>query len=170
MTSPGPVDPPESRPAIPRYGEYAPPGYVSPIGAQVPAPPASPTTRPSAVDRTATTLLLTLGCFVTTAIVFAAIQFNDSMQTLYTSNGLGQFEPSAASLVVQIILATSHPIALVLAVVISLRRQRRAKRTFWVPLVAGACAATIYYTTTLIFVLSDHALTDALLSTQKAAF
>jgi hypothetical protein len=170
MTLPGPADPSETRPVVPKYGEYAPPGYVSPLAAQYAAPVVSPPAKTSPADRIATTLLLSLGSFVTTVTVLAAIRFNESMQTLYTSNGLGQFEPSAGSLAVQIILATSHSIALVLALVISMRRQRSGKRTFQMPLVAGANAAVIYYATTLVFVLSDHALTDALLKAQGAAF
>jgi glucan phosphoethanolaminetransferase (alkaline phosphatase superfamily) len=167
MTAPNPADAQTARQVLPKYGEYAPPGYVSPVAPSLgkDGTPAAP--RRSTKDSTATTLLLALGSLVTTMVVFGAFALNQSMQSLYTSNGLGSFEPNATSITVQIVLGVSHPIALAIAYIVSTRRIRRGLRSFWVPLVAGASAAVVYFTATFALFLSDAPLFDALMRAQQ---
>jgi hypothetical protein len=168
MTTPDPADPRVSRQVLPKYGEYAPPGYVSPVAPRSVPAAAPPVAHVSPKDSSATLLLLALGSLVTTMVVFGAFALNQSMQSLYTSNGLGVFTPSASSITVQIVLGTSHPIALAIAYIVSTRRLRRGLRSFWVPLVAGAAAAAVYFIAAFALFLSDAPLFEALMRAQQA--
>jgi uncharacterized membrane protein YhaH (DUF805 family) len=170
MSAPEPSAANTDRRPLPQYGEYAPPGYVSPVPVQAVSPaPDSPAVsqagkRPR--DATATVLLLGLGSAVTTFMVMSAFRFDEVMQQLYDTYALGTYAPNSALTTAGALFIVSHVAALAIGAVIALRRMRHGKSSFWVALIAGAIAATCYVAITVTLILSDPLLTEALTASQ----
>jgi hypothetical protein len=170
MSAPEPSAANTDRRPLPQYGEYAPPGYVSPVPVQPvslasdPAGVGGPGARPR--DATATVLLLGLGSAVTTFMVMSALRFDEVMQQLYDTYALGTYTPTSALTIASVLLIVSHVAALAIGAVIALRRIKRGKPSFWVAIVAGAVAAACYLAITVTLILSDPVLTEALKASQ----
>lgn len=161
---------PDPRPR-PQYGEYsdAPPPVAAPepLVEHAPAPPtaAAPGAGPSVGaivrnrwDRMLTVFLLALGTFDvvlnftafanfanTISISFAQLGVEDAFSSTELAAGVGL----AANMIRVVLLAV--------AIVISVRRLRAGRITFWVPLTAGAIAAVALVVCFSIVLANDPA-------------
>src|SRR5690606_3335750 len=136
------VQPP---PPQPRYGEYAPPGYVPPAAPPVAAAPAG--RRRRTWDVTLTIVLLVLGLFGVLAGLALGAVYTDAelLDAGFEQQGLGSFDGEVGG--AYAIIAVSH-IALYLAAVgVAVPLLVTKRIAFWVPLVAGVVAAIVFWAT-----------------------
>jgi uncharacterized membrane protein YhaH (DUF805 family) len=147
------------RPPVPQYGEYAPPGYVSPV----PEHPMTPVRQdaPAPVrasdvprwDRTLTLALLVLGALGAFTGVTEGLFLGDRLSQVFELEGLGPFDGDAA--VPGIVMWVGHIVLYVAAVALSIARLRAGRRAFWIPLAFGGIAAILFFATGSIAILSD---------------
>lgn len=147
-----PPDEPAARPR-PQYGEYAPPGWVSPNAADYGPPPtaapaAPPTPGTPAWDRPLTYALLVAGFVGMSIGVFAGLNLELVIQQGGIMQGTDPVAPPWTS-TVGWILAASHIILYAVAVTGALTRLQRGRPAYRIPLVAGIIAALIYQAVTL---------------------
>ena len=159
----------DSRPR-PQYGEYAPPGWVSPVqqptpepvepdlarmppptGPRLPAPPQSEfgagasASRAPGWDRALTRALLIAGVF---GALIGWIIGSDLAATLPVALGQYGITPGAMPEWLDVAgpaLAYSHALLYLLAVGLTIWLQRRGRPTYWAPLSAGVIAAIIFW-------------------------
>lgn len=141
---------------MPRYGEYAPAGYVPPAPAE-PAPPAAypqygypmhpaPGVRQRKTwDLVLTIVLLVMGFFgMLIGLLYAGIISDPAlMDQIFQQQNLGDFDGTVGA--APVVIVASHVI-LYLAVLggsIPLLISKRV--TFWLPLAAGVIAAIIFW-------------------------
>lgn len=202
----------------PRYGEYAPEGWVNPVppadvappagqagpapdGAQ-PAPPSAswsqpqqgqgqgqgrgaggaqpypgPPATPAAlstgrrVDRVATFVLLGLaGYNVITNIVLVS-GFSRTLLSAFSAQGypVDDFSGQAALQQAGAAIAIVSLVVFVPMLVLTLRRLRAGKLTFWVPLAAGAVVTIVQMVLVLSVFLGDPAFVQSLLDSARPA-
>ena len=162
----------------PQYGEYAPPGWVSPVQPVAAAEPEAPAggAAPSAsaaaaprrprsrADRIVTALLLGLGAYNVFLALVRAPAFATTM--LGTLRDLGypvdEFDGQDALQRVGILSAVLAVSLYVLAVVLSRRRLAVGKLAFWVPLVAGVVFTLVQSVAFLAVVFGDPSFVQAL--------
>ena len=162
MTSPDLPGQP-NRPAVPAYGEYAPPGdprFTQPYTA---VPPPAPSQRPlRRGDTIASAILLAFAFLSTVYTVLSALALEDSLRQLYSMyGGEGDYEPTSSVGVARATLIASHVILFAVAVLVTLALVRARRISFWVPLVAGAIAGIVFFATIAALVLGDPALLEA---------
>ncbi|MGE3194438.1 MAG: DUF6264 family protein [Microbacteriaceae bacterium] len=158
MSDPSQPTPPEV-PPVPRYGEYAPAGYVPPTQPQSPAPvpqgaypqygypmhPAPGVRRRKTWDLVLTIVLLVMGFFgMLIGLLYAGIISDPAlMDQIFQQQNLGDFDGTVGA--APVVIIASHVI-LYLAVLggsIPLLISKRV--TFWLPLAAGVIAAIIFW-------------------------
>jgi hypothetical protein len=153
-------------PPVPRYGEYAPAGYVPPAPAE-PAPPvaypqygypmhpAPGVRRRKTWDLVLTIVLLVMGFFgMLIGLLYAGIISDPAlMDQLFQQQNLGDFDGTVGA--APAVIVASHVI-LYLAVLggsIPLLISKRV--AFWLPLAAGVIAAIIFWSALGGVFLSD---------------
>lgn len=163
----------------PRYGEYAPPGWVSPVepivvaepaattgGPDRPAPSvASPTQRPgSRADRIVTMVLFGLGAYNVVVAVLGAPAFAVSLLALLRDRGfpVDDFTAQDALQRVGVLSAVLAVGLFVLAVVVARRRLAAGRLAFWVPLVAGVVFTVVQAVAVAAVVMGDASFVEAL--------
>lgn len=148
------TNPPENEKPRPRpeYGEYAPPGWVSPNAADLPAPvpppsaapAAPPVAAPRAWDRPVATALLVIGFFGMSLGLYGGLNLQAVLEQAGAMQGvtpsLPAWTPQAG-----LAIAISHVVLYAVAVGWTLQRLRQNRSAFWVPLGAGIVAAIIYH-------------------------
>ncbi len=162
--SAGPV-PPAPPPPPPRYGEYAPPGYRPPsyegsVHTGTPAPVGRAARKPRLADVVVSCVLLAIGLIAVLFALLIAAQLPAGIQGVYDENDLGVYKPgpevggyTAAIAISQIVLYL-----VALAITIPLMIARRI--SFYVPLIAGALAAIVFWALLLTLLLSDPQIAD----------
>ena len=165
----------------PRYGEYAPPGWVSPVEPVAVAEPvptaggtgrpasvaASSTTRPgSRADRIVTMVLFGLGAYNVVVAVLGASTFAVSLLALLRDRGfpVDDFTAQDALQRVGVLSAVLAVALFVLAVVVARRRLRAGRLAFWVPLVAGVVFTLVQAVAVAAVVMGDASFLEALRS------
>ena len=163
----------------PQYGEYAPPGWVSPVepvavaepvptagGTDRPAAPvASPTQRPgSRADRIVTMVLFGLGAYNVVVAVLGASTFAVSLLALLRDRGfpVDDFTAQDALQRVGVLSAVLAVALFVLAVVVARRRLRAGRLAFWVPLVAGVVFTLVQAVAVVAVMMGDASFVEAL--------
>jgi hypothetical protein len=190
--APGPPIPPieatdvadePDRPATrPRYGEYAPPGYVSPVVLPLAEPAPTPATEgpgdaPSTPpvyyasapavrsiktpDVIVTCILLILGLFgmlfgAASPALVPAVLLDE-----YQRYDIPYVQPADLAAITTIMIV-SHLVLWAVALGISIPLMVRRRIAFWVPLVTGVVAAVIFWGSFLALVASDPALLNAI--------
>lgn len=154
----------DSRPPVPRYGEYADPATVRAAGGgltpPVPVPAAS--ARPSrTADLVVTIVLLALGLLGTLIAVTSAPVLPQVLEQQYALYGLDGYEPPPSLPFVQWTLALSHVVLFLAALVIAVPRLRRRQVAFWAPLTAGVLAALVFWGALTALLASDQRLMEA---------
>ena len=158
----------------PQYGEYAPPGWVSPVqhdaGADAPeagapnvgrmpppngprltAPPRSTSdaaglTQPNRdLDRTLTRILLVVGVFGALTGWLTGSSLSESLGIALAQYGVDPGPLPAWLDVAGPALAYSHALLYLLAVGLTLWSRSRGRLTSWAPLTAGVIAAIIFW-------------------------
>lgn len=150
--APPPAEQPDPRPR-PKYGEYAPPGWVSPVQPDLTRmpPPAAPTNAPAfarpaaAWDRTLTIVLLVIGFFGAVIGWMTGAGLPESLAPALEQYGItpGPMPPWLET--ASIVITASHVGLYVAALAISVSRLRRGLRASWVPLAAGILAGIIFW-------------------------
>lgn len=156
-----PAQQPAVPPAQPRYGEYAPPGYVPPVyeqypGAAAPVPAQAPGGRRRRTwDVVLTIVLLVLGLIGTAlGLVYAAILTTPGLlDEALRQQGYGGFSGEIGD--APTIIIVSHIALYLVAVVLSIVLLVKRFIAFWVPLAAGVIAAVIFWVTLTGVLLSD---------------
>jgi Family of unknown function (DUF6264) len=162
--------PPEPPSEIPSFGGTPPaPGYApippapyvrqqwptDPWGQPLrPAPPLPPRETWRA-DRVISIVFLALGLLGAATGVATAILLPLGTESLYERRGEGYFESSSAGHLMTGLLV-SHVLLFLVALVITIPLLRRRKRAFYVPLIAGAIAAVIFWVVLLSYITADH--------------
>lgn len=159
MTSPDPSGP-TSRPAVPQYGEYAPPGdprFAPPTPPVAPVAPTTPAARPR--DAIASGLLIGLGFVMTVQVVFLALDLDGVLTQAYAIyGGTGDYSPANDLRVAGAILAGSHVILFAASLLVTRSLVARRRLSFWVPLVAGVVASVILFVTIGAIIAADSVL------------
>jgi hypothetical protein len=157
------VQPPVGPPAGPRFGEMAPPGYVSPVPAQPPASdPVAPVyyaappivRKPRTADVVVTCILLTVGLFVMLTSLTLPPQLDIVTTQVAAKYGVRDFDTShlgAIGLGITISQIVIYLIALGVSIPLMLKR----RVSFWVPLSAGALAGIIFWALFIAALFSD---------------
>jgi phosphoglycerol transferase MdoB-like AlkP superfamily enzyme len=161
---------------VPRYGEYANPGYTPPAYTAQPVAPAQPAPydvqpgapRPRRIwDIVLSSVLLFIGLFGVLLAVFNAATIDFQLEELYSEYGAsGQYEPGAGSAIAQAVIIVSHVLLYAVAILVTVLLIRKNKVSFWVPLTIGAIAFIVFMVTLLVLVLSDPVLLDAAMQQQ----
>jgi hypothetical protein len=178
-------------PPTPRYGEYAPPGYVSPVptpiddqtsSRQTTTPP--PTTDPSSVipptghpviyatsapvirqprtaDIVVTCILLFVGLIGMLIAVAAPAILPQALLDEYQKYGLSYVQPASLA-GVSAILIVSHVVLWLAAAGGSIPLMVKRRIAFWVPLTAGVIAAILFWSLAISLMLSNPALANAI--------
>ena len=153
MTTPPENEKPRPRPRPePQYGEYAPPGWVSPNAADLPAPVPPPgealiehpTPKPRAWDRPLSIALLVVGFFGMSFGLYGGINLQAVLEQAAIMQGVTLTLP-AWTAQAGLFVAISHVVLYAIAVGWTLQRLRQNRTAFWVPLGAGIVAAIIYH-------------------------
>jgi hypothetical protein len=164
MTSPDPSGP-RSRPAVPQYGEYAPPGdprFAPPPPAPAPVAPTPPTARPR--DAIASGLLIGLGFVMTVQVVFLALDLEGVLTQAYAVyGGTGDYSPANDLRFAGAVLAGSHVILFAASLLLTRSLVARRRLSFWVPLAAGVIASAILFVTMGALISADSELYSALM-------
>lgn len=169
----------------PRYGEYASPeeqrrlAGLAPVDAEppvphttatleapaAPVPHAAPAARPAAGDRIVTIALLAYGLV---NVVMTAIAYLDLPTVLSRSMEIlgidGDFSNFAQGRLWGGIAAVVLVVGYALTTLISLRRLRAAKRSWWVPLVGAAATMLVVSVCLVVPMIGDPAFTAYLQS------
>ncbi|MBD8583771.1 hypothetical protein IFT90_04270 [Frigoribacterium sp. CFBP 8766] len=193
----------------PRYGEYAPEGWVSPVppaeaappagqdevppvgqqsaswsqhpqqgqgagGAQpYPEPPATPAALSTGrrVDRVATFVLLGLAGYNVISNLLLVSGFSRTLLSAFSAQGypVDDFSGQAQLQQAGAAIAIVSLVVLVPMLVLTLRRLRAGKLTFWVPLVAGAVVTIVQMVLVLSVFLGDAAFVQSLLDSARPA-
>lgn len=197
----------------PRYGEYAPEGWVSPVppaeaappagqgeappvgqqpgqqptswsqhprqgqgegGAQpYPGPPATPAALSTGrrVDRVATFVLLGLAGYNVISNLLLVSGFSRTLLSAFSAQGypVDDFSGQAALQQAGAAIAIVSLVVFVPMLVLTLRRLRAGKLTFWVPLVAGAVVTIVQMVLVLSVFLGDAAFVQSLLDSARPA-
>ena len=193
----------------PRYGEYAPEGWVSPVppaeaappagqgevppvgqqpapwsqhpqqgqgegGAQpYPGPPAAPAALSTGrrVDRVATFVLLGLAGYNVISNLLLVSGFSRTLLSAFSAQGypVDDFSGQAALQQAGAAIAIVSLVVFVPMLVLTLRRLRAGKLTFWVPLVAGAVVTIVQMVLVLSVFLGDAAFVQSLLDSARPA-
>jgi len=166
-----PENPNAHVPPVPRYGEYASPGYTPPAYTAQPVPPVAPAPyyAPPGAPRQRRTwdlvlsiVLLVIGIFGVLVSILNGATLDYQMQELYKQYGVsGEYEPGAGSAIATAVIIVSHLVLYVVAVLVTLLLIRKNRVAFWVPLSIGALAFVIFFATIMVLVLSDPALLEA---------
>lgn len=131
----------------PQYGEYAPPGWVSPnadaLQAPPPVPPQPATPAPKSWDRPLTMVLLVVGFFGMLIGVYAGLNIDLVVQQGGLIQGTEPVLPPWSQTAGWVIVG-SHVLLYAFAVTTALSRLRAGRPAFWVPLIAGVIAAIVY--------------------------
>jgi hypothetical protein len=174
MTSPWqPPDqtpPAAAPPPQPRYGEMAPPGYVSPV----PTPPqehgaptyyaTAPVVRKSRpADVAITSVLLALGLIGLLIGLAAAIGLERALSDQAAQYGVTYHAPANLG-ALSAFIAISHIVLFLAALGASIPLLITRRLAFWVPLVAGVVAAIIFWGVLFSLIFSDQALVNAITS------
>jgi len=161
-------------PPVPRYGEYANPGFTPPAYEAQPTPPAPYYAPPTAErprrtwDLVLSIVLLVFGLFGVLLAVFNAATLDYQLEDLYEQYGVGgQYEPGAGSAIAQAVIVVSHVLLYVVAILVTLLLIRKNRVSFWVPLSFGALAFIVFIVTLMVLVLSDPVLFDAAMQQQQ---
>jgi hypothetical protein len=173
MTSPWqPPDPSVTETPLraqPKYGEMAPPGYVSPVAPPVApdndAPPyylAPPVVRKSrTADVVITSALLALGLVGMFIGLSAALGLGEALTSQAARYGVTYDAPANLG-ALGAFVAISHVLLYLAALGVSIPLLIARRVAFWVPLVAGVVAAIIFWAVLISLIASDQALLDAL--------
>lgn len=185
-----PAPPEPQRPEVPQYGEYSPvngsnpygvPGYPAPTspgtlaapavpnpygvpvyGAPVSAAPAySPLGRPRKTwDLVLTIVLLVVGAIGALIGATAGLGLNQAIQQQYDAQSLGAYHGNNGAAVA--VLAISHLVLYLLALGFSILSLVKKRTTFWIPLVAGAVAAIVFWSVLISVIIGDSTLMNSL--------
>jgi hypothetical protein len=149
---------PEPRPR-PQYGEYAPPGWVSPVApppeakpVDLPPPAPAPTAPPQAVrrargwDRSLTIGLLVAGLFGALIGWMTGSTIVESLPLALEQYGVEPGPMPEWLDAAGTALVASHLLLYLLAIGLSIARLRAGRPAFWAPLAAGIIAAIIFWT------------------------
>jgi hypothetical protein len=172
MTSPW--QPPDSTPAAgadtapPKYGEMAPPGYVSPVPQPDYVAPtyylAPPVVRKSrTADVAVTSVLLALGAVGMFAGVSVGLTLHQALAGEAAKYGVTYDAPANLGALAAIIVV-SHVVLFLAALGVSIPLLIARRVAFWVPLVAGVVAAIILWVILISLTVGDTALIDAISS------
>jgi len=113
-------------------------------------------------DALASVVLLSLGFLSTVYTVVSALELDRALRQLYAMyGGDGDYEPAGDIPLAQAVLISSHVILFTVAVLGTMALVRARRVSFWVPLVAGAIAAVVFFATVAALVLGDAALLEA---------
>lgn len=96
--------------------------------------------KPSPGDRIFTIVLLVLGAFGALNLAGSALNVGTALEMVAAAAGLEGFELSPATTIVQSLAAVTVLSIFAAALLWSIHRMRRQKRSFWVPLLGGATA------------------------------
>ena len=156
----------------PQYGEYAPPGWVSPVQ-QPAAPDANPqrptgriapkdaptTRRPVARlwDRAVTGGLLALWAVLTIEGLFSFPQLPTTLDAIYAQMGIGSFTMVDQARSAGIALAVIQVVLLSLTIWRSYRSMKRGKLSFYWPLVGFVVYFAVLMVVMAVVVFSDPA-------------
>ncbi|HEX7834583.1 MAG TPA: DUF6264 family protein [Pseudolysinimonas sp.] len=153
----------EPTPPVPRYGEYAPSGYVAPEPVQpygAASYPPQPMTgrRRKTWDLVLTCVLLAVGLFGMLAGVGYGALFGDPvlLDQGFQQQGLDGFNGTVGA--APAILIISHVVLYLLALGVALPLLITRHVAFWAPLGAGVIAAIIFWATVVSVMLSDPAI------------
>jgi hypothetical protein len=158
------------KPAVPRYGEYAPVGQTppqaptpSPQGPYYVAPPA--VRPPRTGDVIATVILLTIGVFATLFVALISAALPQSLAAEYTHYGITYHQAADYGVLVGVMIA-SHVILILVAIGVSIPLMVRRHRTFWIPLMCGIVAAIVFWAILIALVLGDGTILQVIQSQQ----
>ncbi|WP_209561361.1 DUF6264 family protein [Frigoribacterium sp. PvP032] len=191
----------------PRYGEYAPEGWVNPVPPADAAPPAGqgepvptgqqptswsqhpqqgqgaggaqpyqgpPTSAPvlstgRRVDRVATFVLLGLAGYNVISNIVLVSGFSRTLLSAFSAQGypVDDFTGQAALQQAGGAIAIVSLVVFVPMIVLTVRRLRAGKVTFWVPLAAGAVVTIVQMVLVLSVFLGDAAFVQSLLDSAR---
>jgi hypothetical protein len=120
-----------------------------------PAVRATTRTPAGAGDRIATVALLVIGFLNVIATVPGMFDLAGTINSTFQQMGLGSFTPTPGATVTGIGLAIFYVVAWTATLVLSLRRLRSGRITFWVPLVAGVVVTIVAMICFLVLFLGD---------------
>lgn len=168
MSDPSQPTPPEV-PPVPRYGEYAPAGYVPPTQAQAPAAvpqgaypqygypmhPAPGVRQRKTWDLVLTVILLVMGFFGALFGVIYGVAFTqpDLLADALAQQGYPGFAGDTAAIAP--VLIFSHVLLYLAAIGTALPLLIAKRVAFWAPLAAGVIAAIIFWTCLTAAIMSD---------------
>jgi hypothetical protein len=147
---------PDRRPR-PQYGEYAPPGWVSPVAQPeaepvddpppppVPAPPAAAVQRAPRWDRSLTIGLLVVGLFGALIGWMIGATVVESLPLALEQYGVKPGPMPKWLDAAGTALVASHLLLYLLAAGLSIALLRAGRPAFWAPLSAGVIAAIIFW-------------------------
>jgi len=163
--SDGPSEAPRDPRPRPRYGEYAPEGWVSPVpvpektelqGTEASSPPAQagPPARPATpgalstgrrVDRVATLVLLGLAVYNVVGNLVLVPRFSSTLLDMLRTGGydVSTFTSQEALQQAGAVIAVVSLVVLVATLWWSVRRLRAGRLTFFVPLAAGVLVTIV---------------------------
>ncbi|MFO7689867.1 MAG: DUF6264 family protein [Cryobacterium sp.] len=170
----GPAEtPPADRRPRPQFGELAPEGWtweppVTPAAGGAPPPAeAAPAIEPAIEpagrtvpgwDRPVTLSLLIFGLMATLTTIAMFIGIPDALQSVYTQQGLGTYEPAAS--VPGLLLAGSVSAGLLWALTLTaaIMLLVRARRAFYVPIIGGVLGVIVTLAVMAVILATDPTL------------
>ena len=117
-------------------------------------------------DMIVSIILLTIGLLVTVNMIFVAFTLETAMQEQYTSYGLGTYQATNGLTVASAAILISHVVLLAIATPLTIVLIRKRMLSFWLPLIAGAIAAIIFWVAIFGIILSDQKLMSYFSTTQ----
>jgi Family of unknown function (DUF6264) len=157
-------------PQLPRYGEMAPPGYVSPVpqpiveaqSQEAPVYFAAPPVvrKPRTADVIVTCILLAFGLIGMLLGLSIGLNISSALAAQYEHYGVS-YTPAANLGTVSAIIVVSHIVLYLAAVGVSIPLMIKRRVSFWVPLVAGFVAGAIMWGLLISIIVSDPRLMDA---------
>lgn len=168
----------------PEFGEYATPAEqqaaIRASGGRMPEPAAQevheaqlPMTRPvlpkaatgaGLANRFFTVMLLAVGVISVFQSAPGYLALGDTVQTLYTQQGIGDYEPTELTAVLGVVALVLHGLIWAATVYFAVRLLMRGKQSWWVPLVGAVVGIVAVSIVISVLLLGDPAFIDYITS------
>ena len=100
-------------------------------------PDSTPATPVSTINRLATLILLGVGLVAVVQSAFGYLELGTTIQTLYTEQGIGDYQTTELTSVIGVTLIVVHATVWVATTWVSLRVLSRGRTAWWIPLVGA---------------------------------
>ena len=155
----------KSQPLPPRAERPAP---IAEYAAPVPPPnigsPGTPVPRGGSANRLATIFLLALGLVYLVGGSPSYLALPATLDTVYKQWGIGSYAATSFASTIGIVVVVSQAVIWLIIAVIAIRRLRRGRSSWWVPLIGAVVTFVVTVILMAVVIMSDPAFTAYLTS------